>query len=244
MRLVIGGHRTPPGPMRIEVATVSPASLPRARWPQLAALLSAEERARAARLRRPGQRHAYVAAHALKRLMLSDMAGGAPQAWRFATGSAGKPVVAGRPGPHFNLSHTDGLVACALCEGVPVGIDVERVHRPAPLEVASACFAPQEQAWLSGLPDARRTRGFYRLWTLKEAVVKAQGEGLSPGMQAFAIGFDPLRVTFPGPAPSTASAWRLVQQAVGPSHLLALAWCGAEAAVTLRPDRLRDDPIA
>jgi len=223
-----------PCPARIDVAILALAPAPDAAWPRLAALLSDAERRRAARFHFEHDRRAYVAAHALKRRMLCEVAGGAPGDWEFATEPGGKPVVAGGRGPHFSLSHADGLVACALSHDVPLGIDIEPADRRAPLGVAEAFFSLEERRWLFGLPPADRQLGFFRLWTLKEALIKATGKGLAQGLRSFAIGFDPLRVRFSDTA-DTADAppgpWRFLQTA-GARHVLGLAWRGPEAAVT------------
>lgn len=220
-------------PARIDVATVALAPVPDAHWPRLAALLSEPERRRAAAFHFEHSRREYIAAHALKRWMLSAAAGGDPRDWRFAAGPWGKPVVADRDGPHFNLSHAEGLVACALSPDVPVGIDVEPADRRAPIDVATR-FSPDERSWLLDLPESERQPGFFRLWTMKEAVVKATGRGMAQALDSFAVGFDPLRVNWADAPRAETGHWRLVQRTVGGRHLLALAWIGPEAIVTLR----------
>jgi 4'-phosphopantetheinyl transferase len=223
-----------PDSARIAVMTVALPEVPAALWPRLEGLLPPGERASAARFRFESHRREYIAAHALKRLMLSETAGGAPLDWAFTTGPLGKPVVAGEQGPHFNLSHCDGLVVCAASLDVPLGIDVEPVNRPAPLDLAERYFAAEERAWLFSLPETERPRGFFRLWTMKEAFIKATGKGVSFGLQAFAMAFDPLRVTFADPTRIEPGDWRFLQEAIGERHLLGLAWRGPEATVTLR----------
>jgi 4'-phosphopantetheinyl transferase len=148
--------------------------------------------------------------------------------------------VAGGRGPHFNLSHCNGLVACALSHEVPLGVDVEPVDRSAPLDLAEHYFAADERAWLFGLPATQRQLGFFRLWTMKEAVIKATGKGVSQGLHTFAIAFDPLRVTFADPEAVELGEWRFLQEAIGERHLLGLAWRGPEARVTLRALRLEE----
>lgn len=101
-------------------------------------------------------------AHALLEYML----GGKP---RLQYGAHGKPVLEGREDLHFNLSHTSGLVVCAL-SAKPCGVDVEhtgRVIRPA---AAKRCFTPAELAWAQG--EAQR---WVLLWTRKEALLKWKG---------------------------------------------------------------------
>lgn len=210
----------------ITVWMVAVDAIPKALLPRLAGLLNAAERKRADCFLFDRHMRQYQAAHAMKRLMLTAAVRGAvaPEAWRFEMGAHGKPRVARGAGPQFNLSHTDGLVACAVSQRVELGIDVEDLDQHAPLELAGTYFARAEEGWLRGLPEAARQTGFFRLWTLKEAYVKATGLGLAQPLDALAFGFDPLHVTFTDPALGDPAAWRFVQRQVGARHILALAW--------------------
>ncbi len=74
-------------------------------------MLDGAELGRAARFRRPADRLAFVASHALKRLALAAARPGRhPAALRFSIDTFGKPALTGAGVPHFNLSHTAGLV--------------------------------------------------------------------------------------------------------------------------------------
>ena len=220
---------------RIAAWTVALATIPEALWPRLLDLLDTAERDRAARFVFERHRRQHIAAHALKRLMLSAMGGAPPRSWTFEAPSGGKPKVvtprvvtpAGGPGhgPHFNISHCDGLVACAISDDLELGVDVEPVARKAPLDLAQTYFAPEEVRWLASLPSAEQPLGFFRLWTLKEAYIKATGLGLAQPLHDFAFAFDPLRVLFHDPALGDPRVWRFEQRQVG-EHLLALAWQG------------------
>ena len=79
----------------------------------------------------------------------------------------------------FNISHTPGLVVCALQRGGRLGIDVE-ARRAVKTEVYRRVFTSQEYGLISGSPDPIAC--FYGFWTRKEAVMKADGRGfyLSP----------------------------------------------------------------
>ncbi len=208
--------------LRIEDLETQPVE----RW---SGLLSASEQARATRFRHPADRAAYVAAHALLRHMLSEALGGYPRAWAFETGRSGKPALAvahRRPRLHFNISHTRGLVACAIA-GVPVGVDVEASDGDVPSAVA-ARFAPGERAMLAKAADAEYRTMFFRLWTLKEAYLKATGEGLSGRLDSPAFQLDPLRVMFSPregapAAPDNPAAWQFFECLPGDGHRLALA---------------------
>lgn len=69
-------------------------------------------------------------------------------------------------GCYFNISHSHGLVACAVAE-VPVGIDVEKI-RPVPPRLLRI-LSPAEREYV------RCDEDFFRLWTLKEALIKCRG---------------------------------------------------------------------
>ncbi|RCW23885.1 4'-phosphopantetheinyl transferase [Ciceribacter lividus] len=205
------------------------------------ALLNLSEQARATRFRHRADRAAYVAAHALLRHMLSEALGGDPRAWTFETGLSGKPELAAstRSRLHFNISHTRGLVACVIA-GVPVGVDVEASDGNVPSAVAER-FAPGERAMLAKAAGAEYRSIFFRLWTLKEAYLKATGEGLSGRLDSPAFQLDPLRVTLwpseNGSAePSNPDAWRFFEFLPCDGYRLALA--------VRRPDQSPLDVIA
>ncbi len=162
-------------------------------------VLDDAERARVDRLAVARSRVEYIAAHALTRRVLGETLGEAPSAFHYEAGAKGKPValVAGRPaGVHFNLSHTNGLVAIAVSRLGEVGVDAEAVDRNVNLAVADRYFFGAESRWLAGLAPAARAEGFLRLWTLKEAYIKATGLGLSQPLDEFWFEVDPPRIRF------------------------------------------------
>ena len=86
---------------------------------------------------------------------------------------SGKPVL--RSGAaQFSISHSDSLVVCAVSDCV-IGADVQQV-RTLREGVAERCCSAQELRWLSRQEDA--TLGFLRLWTRKESLLKATGQGI------------------------------------------------------------------
>jgi 4'-phosphopantetheinyl transferase len=189
--------------------------------------LSPEERDRAARFRFEADRDAFLAAHALKREMLAELGGLPPQAWRFVSGPAGKPEIdpaLGRPWLRFNLTHTRSLVACAVTVGDDIGVDVESLDRRAPAPgLVERWFAPEEAAFLATRGPAEHGAAFLQLWTLKEAFVKATGEGIAMGLDSFAVASDPARLLRLPAAAGPMAAWRLLQLQPDPRHVLAVA---------------------
>lgn len=186
-------------------------------------LLDAGERVRAARFRFDRHRGQFIAAHGLKRLMLSKLGAGPAPALRFEAGVHGKPELAGVPGLQFNLTHTDGLVACAVVLGQPVGLDAEPLARQVDLGVADHFFARVEADWLASLPPAERPRGFLRLWTLKECWAKAVGAGLHLPLKDIIARVDPPSIELSAILPYSAGDWHLSELTFGPTHLGALA---------------------
>ncbi|MBQ8122200.1 MAG: 4'-phosphopantetheinyl transferase superfamily protein [Ruminococcus sp.] len=92
-----------------------------------------------------------------------------------ARGEHGKPYLPDFPKAHFSLSHAEGIAAC-MVEDRECGIDCEGV-RPLRPGVLRRAFSPEEQALVGSAED--RDLMFFRLWTLKEAYIKALGIGLS-----------------------------------------------------------------
>lgn len=100
-------------------------------------------------------------------------------------GPYGKPQLAGPGAPQFNLSHAGRWIVCALARG-PVGIDVEQL-RPIDLRLAERYFHRDEYAALLASAPGERLARFFRLWTAKEAYVKALGLGLQRELSSFAV---------------------------------------------------------
>ena len=140
-------------------------------------------------------------------------------------GPNGKPSAQldGRPAPvSFNLSHANGMVGVAVLAqpDVPVGFDLERFDRRIELEIADRYFRPEEVSWLMGLAPDERPRGFLRLWTLKEALIKATGEGLSRELDSFWFDVFPPRLHFvSGDEPEV--PWRFEQRIIDDAFVAA-----------------------
>lgn len=194
--------------MDVAVRAFDIAGLAAPQWEALAAMLDESERARAARFFFEEDRRSYIAAHALLRAELSKRAGRPPQDWRFGATKLGKPYLLDAAHDlRFSLTHTRGMVAVALAEGLEIGVDVEPSDRRAEsMKLAARFFAPEEVALLAAVEGDARRETFFAIWTLKEAVVKATGQGLSRALDSFAISLDPPRVTM---RDGSSMAWRV-----------------------------------
>ena len=193
-------------------------------------LLTPDEHARMERFVFEADRHRFLLTRALVRTMLSSYASVAPNAWRFVTNDYGRPEVldrpAGVPDLRFNVSHTDGLIACAVTVAREVGVDVEHVGRHLTHDVAARFFAPREVADLRTHPLADQQRVFFDYWTLKEAYIKARGFGLALPLAAFAFHLRPPdtpTISFEPSLPDNPATWQFGQAWPTPHHRLGLA---------------------
>jgi 4'-phosphopantetheinyl transferase len=194
---------------------------------QWRACLDATEQAQADRFYFDEDRWTYAAAHWLVRNALASVDGLPAADWRFIAEKRGKPRIdpaLSRVELAFNLSHTTGFVACAISTGVEVGIDVESLARkPADRDIAQRFFSPPEVAILRDAAPERQRETFFRFWTLKEAFIKATGEGLSRPLDSFSFALDPVAIAFHPPDADEARQWTFFEQRPTPRHLLAIA---------------------
>jgi 4'-phosphopantetheinyl transferase len=203
-------------------------------------LLDSAEEARWRRFQVDSARDQYLIGRALLRTTLSLYADVAPTAWRFETNRYGCPFIAAPAGCRdlrFNLSHTEGLVACAVTRGGEVGVDVESIDRQVdPLELAPTVFAPTEVAELQAIPAAQRHDRFFSYWTLKESYIKARGMGLSLPLAGFwfALGGDTPRIHFAASCPDRSERWHFEQHCPTGRHKLALAVSPPSAPSAIR----------
>ena len=213
-----------------------------AHQPRWRAMLDADELAQADRYYFESDRAVYTAAHALARAMLSEATGLPTASWRYTKRAFGKPALAeacAGCGLRFNISHTHGFVACAIARD-EVGVDVEASDRRTNFAIADRFFAPEEAQLVNAASGERQRILFFRFWTLKEAFIKATGEGLRRPLDSFSFSFDPLRVAFhpereDTPRYDDPAGWQFFTRLAAPDRPLALA-VRRDQALALRLD--------
>jgi 4'-phosphopantetheinyl transferase len=153
--------------------------------------LPADERWRAAAIVVPAVRRRFVRARAALRRILAGETGRAPHALAIDYGAHGKPRLPDHPGLHFNLSHSGEFAVIATSTLGEVGIDLEALRpRSDLLPVARRFFAAHEADAVAACEGEARSRAFLRLWTRKEAVLKATGRGIGVETRVIAVGVD------------------------------------------------------
>ncbi|HEX7140823.1 MAG TPA: 4'-phosphopantetheinyl transferase superfamily protein [Vicinamibacterales bacterium] len=168
--------------------------MPAAAGPDYVTTLAQDERDAAARFHFESDRRRYVAAHLALRNVLAELTGRPPSSLRFGRTEHGKPFLL-ESDLHFSLSHSHDFIAIAVAHA-PVGIDVERIRPEVETsEIASRYFRPDEVQWIAN--QRQRDLAFFQLWTLKEAIIKADGRGLSLPLDEVCV--DLAALSSPGP---------------------------------------------
>lgn len=156
--------------------------------------LSEEERTRAAAFRRSDDRVSFLVGRVILRRLLGAYAAVAPGDVLIQAPRGRKPVVAAparAASIEFNLSHTPGLLVWAFALGRAVGVDAEHIPRMNALDPPpTGFFSPGERERLASAPASERALRLSQHWTLKEALVKALGTGLTLDVSqcAFTVG--------------------------------------------------------
>lgn len=194
------------------------------------ASLDESERERAARFYSPALADRWRVAHVALRDILGSVTASDPGELRFTQEANGKPGLVTTQRIGFNLSHSGDLALIAVTEGAAVGVDVERLGEVPEMEgVAASHFAREEQDALWKAPETTRLETFFRIWTRKEAYVKATGVGIGPALTRFAVtaGPEAPRLLYAFDTPRL-DAWSLSTIEVPESYTAAL--CVAESA--------------
>ncbi len=154
--------------------------------------LGPQERARAAAFIFAADRHRYQAAHVALRQVLSVCTGIPPGQLEFGRepcprcgGRNGRPTLVNHGDLHFSMSHSADAVVIAI-SAAPVGIDMERVVRRCPCDLAGAMHGA-DAARVRRLPEPRRHAAIMRWWVAAEAVLKCTGAGIAHGMADFPV---------------------------------------------------------
>jgi 4'-phosphopantetheinyl transferase len=165
---------------------------------ELLTSLSADEQDRAAKMRHEQTRRCFIVSHYALRDILSGYLGVGASEVRFESLANGKPVIASAacqsrfsilPGSprcarddkelHFSLSHSADLALCAITNSSPIGVDVEKTREIRYFnQFVERFLSEAELKWLRDHPSHEQLPSFFRVWTAKEAYLKAVGVGL------------------------------------------------------------------
>lgn len=201
--------------------------------------LTDEERQRAMRFRKDTSRNQHIVGRGMTRKLLTDSASESfePSQIVLSFTPHGKPFVSSPQelACPFNVAHTDSMVLFANCPRnlypqngvVTIGVDVERISRRTDTALAQRYFAAPEVDYVFDHRDPEHQRAaFLRVWTLKEAFIKAIGTGLTMPLGDFAfenIDSPRPRVRMLSPALGDGQQWQFLTFAPAEGFVAALA---------------------
>ncbi|MGZ3774768.1 MAG: 4'-phosphopantetheinyl transferase family protein [Pseudobdellovibrionaceae bacterium] len=89
----------------------------------------------------------------------------------------------------FNTSHTKEITLLGIVQDMQIGVDVEKiVERKYMDDLALKFFSLQEVEWMKQSFDHQeKLSRFFRLWTMKEAVIKTLGGGVFQNIHQFSF---------------------------------------------------------
>lgn len=193
------------------------------------ALLSAAERERARRFVDVRHQRRFLASRLGLRRILALHTGEAAAALVFAENKFGKPCLPHHPDCTFSLSHSADQAVLALAEGMSIGVDIERLRAVEHGDIAARYFHANEAAWIeSRQTEAEQRLAFFHMWTLKEAVAKAVGVGMSLPFSHFEVAAAPPGVLVA--PPGSPGPWLLRFLDAPAGYLCALALPGVSEA--------------
>ena len=157
-------------------------------------LLSTDEKARAERFYFERDQNRYVVGRGILRILLAGYTGLEASEISFTYGPQRKPQLAFPVGDRplqFNLAHSNGWAIFAFSRSRPLGIDLEHVRPLADVDhLVQRFFSPRESSLIRSLSGYHKWDTFFKIWTCKEALLKAHGSGLTTPLNDFDISLD------------------------------------------------------
>ncbi len=193
-----------------------PLPIPEPFLQSLDALLSADEKNRAARFKFEKHRKNFISARGQLRLLLAAYTGQSPDKLRFTYNRFGKPSLISDgtfPQICFNISHSHELALMAFHPHWELGVDIEWMKPDFDgLHLVHRFFSPNEIEQINALPDHLKREAFFNGWTRKEAYIKARGRGLNIPLAQFSVSLvpgQPARLLETSHDPQAVKEWSL-----------------------------------
>jgi 4'-phosphopantetheinyl transferase len=162
----------------------APGEIPEHLWNTL----SPGEKDRANRFRLAEHRALFALTRGTLRCLLSEVTGVPAEEIAFAEGPSGKPCLVATNGPHFNVSHSRCWALIGFSDSREIGVDIEFMRAAGgELDLARSFFSAAEYRSLEGLTNGMLLSSFYKIWTCKEAVLKAHGVGITEHLKDFSV---------------------------------------------------------
>ncbi|BCY18924.1 phosphopantetheine-protein transferase [Leptolinea sp. HRD-7] len=150
--------------------------------------LSSDEKAKAMKIRDAVKSRFAIISRGILRVLLGRYLSISPVDVSIETREKGKPMLS--PGllnrVAFNVSHSQGVLAIAISKNNPVGIDIEKKDlQTNPQQASRLVFSPEEKSYLE--KRGNLLNDFFGIWTIKESILKATGDGFSYPSHEFSV---------------------------------------------------------
>ncbi|ACB51895.1 4'-phosphopantetheinyl transferase [Crocosphaera subtropica ATCC 51142] len=154
-------------------------------------LLNEEEKIKAQRFHFEKHQKRFTLARSSLKKILSFYLSISPQDIKFQYSDYGKPKIIDKINLinlQFNVSHSEDIAIYGVTCDYFIGVDVEYI-RPMPEaeNLAKRFFSQKEYQQIRGLSSEEKNREFFKLWTGKEAYLKAIGKGIGGGLEKVEI---------------------------------------------------------
>ena len=160
---------------------------------ELTQILSTDEREKANKFRFEKHRRRSIVTRGRLRQCLANYLNIAAEEISFEYGDRGKPSLSNhcnQSNLQFNVSHSQNLALYAFTYHHRVGVDLEYLRScDDAAQIARRFFAPQEYKLISSVEKNKQREVFLHIWTIKEAYLKATGEGLSGSLDGVEVSF-------------------------------------------------------
>jgi 4'-phosphopantetheinyl transferase len=154
---------------------------------ELTHILSQDEKVRANSFKFAEHKNRFITARGSLRQIISYYLQISSQEITFKYSDRGKPIIQ-NSNLQFNISHSQDLALSAFTNKHLIGIDLEYLRNNVEcIKIAQKFFTSTESQLINSLPEDKQQQTFFHFWTVKEAYLKATGEGLVGGLDTVEI---------------------------------------------------------
>lgn len=202
------------------------------------AMLAEPELERAAKFHFEDDRLRFALGRFLTRSVLGRELARMPETIQFTYTDRQRPVFADADGISFSITHARDLVAVAFVKDARIGIDIEYMERKVDLlGVAEKILSDDDFQVFQALPEDEKVSAFFRVWTRKEAYLKATGEGLTDALKKISVSLQAEEIgTVTDARDQGADNWRLHSLDLVPGYEACVA-CDGERKIEVTPVR-------
>lgn len=195
---------------------------------ELRALLSADEREKVGRYRFEADRNCYIITRGILRQLIGQYIDLAPQDLLFEYNPHGKPLLPQSP-LAFNVSHSGNFALLAFSATGSIGVDIELIRSNFTFSrLVPRYFSSDQITEIEQSQNPRAT--FFKLWTLKEAFIKAIGTGIFHDLNSLTIQLTTAHFTHP----ENHKRWSVNPLNIHPNYAAAVIHDTPNATIELR----------